>query len=75
VYVALKFDSQFMFTSPKFSKFISLVQAKNLKIARFFQSKVSKEIWNVHTKYFIGKAIRKELDLITNVLASPDKYT
>jgi len=44
VYVVLKFNSQFMFTSPKFSKFMSLVQAKDPKIARFFQSKLSKEI-------------------------------
>ena len=54
IYKALKFNTQFIFSSPKFARFIKYISSKDKKVASFFQSKVSKEIWNVKTKYFIN---------------------
>ena len=44
VFMALKFNTQFVFSSAKFTKFIKFIGSKDSKIARFLQSKVYKEI-------------------------------
>ena len=75
ILLALKVNMQFIFTSTKFSKFISFINSKDSKIACFFQSKLSKEIWNVKTKYYINKSMWQELNLLEWILASLDKFT
>ena len=69
-YKALKLNTQFVFNSPKFAKFMKFVTSKDSKIARFFQSKLCKETWNVKIKCFVNQTIRAELDNFVYVLSN-----
>ena len=69
-YKALKLNTQFGFNSTKFAKFMKFVTSKDSKIARFFQSKLCKETWNVKTKCFVNQTIRAELDNFVYVLSN-----
>ena len=74
IYVALKFNTQYVFTSPKFERFTNFINSKDTRIASFFKSKTIKEVWNLNHKFFINKTMRAELDLLERILASPADY-
>jgi len=69
IYVALKFNIQYIFTSPKFERFTNFINLKDTCIAEFFKSKTLKEIWNLKHQFFINKTIHKEIDLIEHIFS------
>ena len=44
VYKALKINTQYVFTSPKFTKFTKLINSKDKPISKFFQGKLTREV-------------------------------
>ena len=74
VYVALKHNTQYAFTSAEFQSFTDMVLSQDHAIAKFFKSKMIKKIWDSKAKFFINSTMRAELRTLRHVFSSPDTF-
>ena len=63
-------NTQFVFSSPKFDKFMKFITSKDSKVAKFFQSKICKKVQNVKTKYFNNKTMSVKLNDFKYIISS-----
>ena len=70
----LRMNNQYLFSSAKFYKFTKFISSEDHDIVQFFKNKAVKEVWNVKTKYFINKSMRKELNMVRTVLEKPQTF-
>ena len=75
VYLALRLNTKFAFSSPDFASFMQFLRHNCKHLKSYFTSKFHKRIWNLRHKFFIDKPMRQDLNLLHHILSHPDKYS
>ena len=65
--LALKFNSNAVFSRGKFTHLIDLITSKNYNIMNFYLSKSHKTVWNSKGKFNIIKLMKARLDLLSSM--------
>ena len=74
MFLAIKFNSNTVFSSGKFRQLTDLLTSKNICIKNFYLAKAHKTVWNSREKFFVTKQMPAELDLLATMAQSPAKY-